>query len=85
MNAETSAPVRHLFPKIPERDEHGNACLYPGFTRFIGVAGLFNTPHGQVVVLAPSFEALDEQCRYMNLSGAISKDKCVITEGRRVE
>lgn len=75
--------VRHLFPRNPERDEKGNAVLYPGMPRFAGVAGLFNTPHGELVVLAPNFEALNAQVRHFDISGEVDRTKCVITEGRR--
>lgn len=76
--------VRHLFPRNPERDAQGNAVLYPGLPRFEGVAALYNTPHGELVVLAPNFEALNEQVRRFDIGGEVERCKCIITEGRRV-
>lgn len=75
--------VRHLFPRNPERDAHGNAVLYPGFPRFEGIAALYNTPHGELVVLAPNYEALNAQVRRFDIGGEVERTKCIITEGRR--
>ena len=81
----TGPLVRHSFPKIPERDEHGDACLYPGASKFEGAAALYNTEHGEVVILAPNIEALEAQARKFGIADRLfHRDRCIITEARRV-
>lgn len=77
-----SAPV--LFPKNPERDENGNAVLYPGMTRFEGVAALFMTPLGEVAIIAPTFEALRAHAREMGMGDDIKPTGCILSKWDRV-
>ena len=76
--------VRHLFPRNPQRDAEGNAVLYPGMPKYEGVAAMWNTPHGELVILAPTVEALDDQIRYLDLTGGLMRERCIITEARRL-
>ena len=78
----SAAPAK--FPVNPERDENGNAVLYPGMTRFEGVAGLYNTAEGEVVILAPTFEALETHVRKMGVSDEISRDRCILSTWSRL-
>jgi hypothetical protein len=78
----SAAPVK--FPVNPERDENGNAVLYPGMTKFEGVAGLYNTEDGEVVILAPTFEALETHVRKMGVSDEISRDRCILSTWSRL-
>lgn len=75
---------RALFPRNPERDEKGNAVLYPGMPRYEGVAGLFGTLAGEVVIIAPTFEALSAQARIMGMSGQISPERCILATWERL-
>ena len=79
--------VQHLpakFPVNPERDADGNAVLYPGMTRFEGVSGLYNTELGEVVIIAPTFEALSAHVSAMGVSDEISRDACILSKWDRV-
>lgn len=77
-------PVKHLFPRIPERDEQGNACLYPGFPKYEGVAATYSTPHGELIVMAPNAEALNEQVRRFDIGGEIDRTKCRVVTMERL-
>ena len=77
-------PVRHLFPRIPERDEQGNACLYPGFPKYEGVAATYSTPRGELIVMAPNAESLNEQVRHFDIGGEIDRTKCRVVKMERL-
>ena len=77
-----AAPAK--FPVNPQRDENGNAVLYPGMTKFEGVAGLYNTEDGEVVILAPNFESLQAHVRRMGVSDEISRERCILSTWSRL-
>lgn len=67
------------FPRNPERDENGQAVLYPGFPNYVGVAAIFGSKTlGEYVILAPSFEALRRHVVNLDLSDEIRRDRCRI-------
>ena len=78
-------PIKHLFPRIPERDAEGNAQLYPGFPKYEGIAATYSTPHGELVILAPTTDALNEQARYLDLGGEIKREKCRVATLERIK
>jgi hypothetical protein len=82
--AVVQQPLPAKFPVNPQRDADGNAVLYPGMTRFEGVSGLYNTELGEVVIIAPTFEALSAHVRAMGVSDEISRDACILSKWDRV-
>lgn len=63
---ETPATSEEIvtFPRRPERDKKGQACLYPGAPIYKGYAALlrskWGTPRTEAAILAPTLEALAE-------------------------
>jgi hypothetical protein len=72
------------FPRNPQLDEKGNPALYPGLPKFQGVAALYNTDHGEVVVIAPTLNALKLQVAKMGITDEISTDFCILSTWERI-
>jgi hypothetical protein len=71
------APGSVLFPRTPERDKDGNANLYPGFPTYTGTAAIFiDDKLGEVVILAPSLDALRARLRRWMPEHELDVSKC---------
>jgi hypothetical protein len=67
------------FPVNPERDEKGNAVLYPGMVRYEGVAAIFGTAAtDQFVILAPTVEGLKRALSDHNITNSLNVGACRI-------
>ena len=76
---------REEFPRNPERDENGNAVLYPGMKRYEGVAGIFGRLDGvEYVILAPSVEGLEKIVTKYGIAPELDRDRCGIVAMERL-
>lgn len=69
--------VRH-FPRNPERDEKGNAVLYPGFPRYEGVSAIFSdkADGSEFVILAPNIDVLVAVLKEYKIANTFHRTKC---------
>ena len=74
-----------FFPRNPERDEKGNAVVYPGMKRYEGVAGIFGALEGmEYIVLAPTVEALEWLVAKYGFSAELTRERCGIVTMERL-
>lgn len=64
------------FPRVPERDEQGTACLYPGSAIYEGMAAIFDGAPAEMIILAPSQAALESRLSQLGISDEIDRSKC---------
>ena len=77
--------VRHKFPRTPERDADGTAVLYPGTPIYEGVGAVWHTRHGEVVIMAPNIEALEDQIALCGcFNGILNRGSCRIVKLERL-
>ena len=76
--------TREEFPRNPERDENGNAVLYPGMKRYEG-AGIFGRLDGvEYVILAPSVEGLEKIVAKYGIAPELDRARCGIVAMERL-
>ena len=77
--AVSPAATCSAFPVNPERDEKGNAVLYPGMVRYEGVAAIFGTADtDQFVILAPTVEGLKRALSEHGITELLNVGACRI-------
>lgn len=80
MSDATPVKTPPMFP----RNLHSEARLYPGSVRYEGIAAIFkNDVLGEVVILAPTIEALEARAKAFGYE-TIDRNKCHLARLNRI-